>query len=530
MCRVNVGLLMFILLSSSAFSAENGSFPYQARVVVEELFVRSGSGESWHPTQKLTEGTMVTVRRHDPGGWYQIAPPEGSFSWVPVRFVKRLSEREGEISENNVVAFVGSDFGDDLSVWQRSLPAGEKVTIIGEQEIESLSGRQKMFKILPPKLEWRWIPGSGVVPVDEARRRQNDNDPFATPSNANRPRTETVHKAGSGDGVSDVPPISPDSQLAHLQRIRNDQKSLAEIDRRFRDMILQDPMAWQLDGIEQEYRSLQHRTTYKPVAGQIDLRFPAIEKYRRRQAELHDFKQLTSQTEMRDAELRSRMTGNAAFSGSMLASSQPVATEIPNAASWPQDASAPFPVPSASEVSSNGSVTSVASDATVFGSDGVQGTQISMSSDAGGFDAASSPPTELQIPMEGLSVPVSDIAANPVDSFHVPTENSGVNASPMPEASAANPFAVPGNSEADGMPRLVGAGIVQRSSGRASETPYVLINSAGRVLADLRPAEGVSLEEFVGQAVGVHGNRWFSEAAKHDTIEVTGLAPVRLRQ
>jgi hypothetical protein len=36
-----------------------------------------------------------------------------SFSWIPERFVNWLNDAEGEVREDNVIAFVGSEFGDD---------------------------------------------------------------------------------------------------------------------------------------------------------------------------------------------------------------------------------------------------------------------------------------------------------------------------------------------------------------------------------------------------------------------------------
>ena len=49
----------------------------------EEVYARSGPGkERFYPTTKLANGQKVTVRRKDPGGWFMIDPPEGSFTSV----------------------------------------------------------------------------------------------------------------------------------------------------------------------------------------------------------------------------------------------------------------------------------------------------------------------------------------------------------------------------------------------------------------------------------------------------------------
>ena len=553
-------------LISNSVIAQNESFPYQARVVVDELYVRSGSGESWHATQRLTRDAIVTVRRHDPGGWYQITPPEGSFSWVPSRFVNRLSEKEGEIKENNVVAFVGSDFGDETTVWQRSLPSGEKVTIIGERDIDTLSGRQHMFQILPPKLEWRWIPGSGVVPVDEKRRRELDQDPYATPSNAARKNAPGV-VANQQGGVSDVPAVSPDSQLARLQQIRREQKELADADRQFREMITKDPAQWSLDQIESQYQRLQKSATYKPVAGQIDLRYPAIERYRQRQAEFLDFKRLTSQTEHRDAELLAQLkNGRSASLATIvqadslpdsnfnaLPASETVVSEFPGDAfssetsttdsllpgttvpveimngtdtltPVPQqmipgsDAGVPQETPSSVQITP--------AEADHFAAFAAENFAVDNSSESVRVTPASYASTELPADAESSGSSVPETASEPSDGVEVqnslfasgeiaPRETPGVSAAPIDRQ---NPRA-----------RFVGAGIVQRSPASKGESPFVLTTPAGRILARLKPAEDVRIEAYVGQAVGIQGSRWFSEDAKTDIIEVVGLETVRIR-
>ena len=89
-----------VVLVVSAFfpstsCAQIKEFPYEATVVAEEAYIRSGAGESYYPTQKLPRETTVIVHRHDPGGWYMIDPPQGSFSWIPERFeIGRASCRE----------------------------------------------------------------------------------------------------------------------------------------------------------------------------------------------------------------------------------------------------------------------------------------------------------------------------------------------------------------------------------------------------------------------------------------------------
>lgn len=275
-------------------------FPYQAVVVKDDVLVRSGGNDEYYPTMRIQRDTVVTVKRHDTGGWYMISPPEGSFNWVPARYVERTSDEAGVISEDHVIAFVGSEFGDEIGVWQGRLAAGTPVEILEQREVDTQNGPQSMFRIAPPARDRRWIPGDAVVPVDQAHQETLDNDPFSTPTAIRRQPSPVV--------ANQPMPPRPSARLQRIQKIRSEQRRLAEIDNRFRNMIRQNPTTWDLQSLEDAYTQLRDSATWRPVAGQIDLRFPAIDRYLRRQAEYEDFNRLTSETERRDAELLSRRT------------------------------------------------------------------------------------------------------------------------------------------------------------------------------------------------------------------------------
>lgn len=459
---------------SAATEAQSTDFPYEARVVAEETYARSGAGDAYYPTQRLPRESTVIVHRHDPGGWYCIEPPEGSFSWIPERFVKRLSDSEGEVTEDNVAAWVGSEFGDETSTFQRRMKAGEKVAILDQKQIDTTSGLQSMLKVLPPIRERRWIPGAAVVPVNENLRRKQNTDPFKVPGNAKlqdgaivTPDQAKKRTAMNGNGVVDVPPPGPSSQLQNLKSLRQEQQQLAEIDRRFREMILQDASRWELDAIENQYRSLQSASAHKPISGQIDMRYPAIERYRRRLVSLMEIKDVTTQTEMRDAQLLARHSQNG--------------FGLPNSATASIGPESMAP----------------------------QGEPMEL---AAAFDSF-------------LNRDVSNIAANQQ------TAPSVTSMTPESSPTAENPAAATSSVITPGSPqnRFVGAGFVQKVGDGEAGAGYVLIAPSGKILADLKPTGNVRLEDFVGQQVGVQGSRW-SEKEKRDIIEVSALESVRIRQ
>ena len=436
------------LFLNSVADAQVRQFPYEARVVVEEAYVRSGGGDSFYPTATVPRETKVTVRRHDPGGWYMIDPPEGSFSWVPAKYVREIGAGKGEIIESDIVVFVGSEFGDETNVWQRKMMAGESVSILGRRNVDTLSGPQPMYKISPPTREFRWIPGTSVVPVGEEARVQHDRNPYVIPSDVAEQMAQAPVQAPTATAQAapqNTSRFSPSQKLVHLQQIREEQRQLQQIDQQFRSMILSDPSKWDLDAIEQKYLELQGKATFKPVAGQIDLRYPAISRYRQRKAELDEFNRLTSATEKRDADLMASQFGVPSLSAS--------ATSFDSMSIGSMSIDQPFPVAE-------------------FG----QG-----------------------IPSTGI-------------------RNFGMAGTPVTGSGSNTPS----------LESYVGAGYIQEGA-PGTDSPFLLTAPDGKLLAHVKPKDGVSLEEFVGRSVGLIGTRKYDDTINSDRIEVTGLNEVRIK-
>ena len=78
---VAVLLCCHVLLTSPARG--DATFPYKATVASEDVYVRSGPGQNYYPTDKLKRGQEVEVYRHDPGGWCAIRPVEGASPGSP---------------------------------------------------------------------------------------------------------------------------------------------------------------------------------------------------------------------------------------------------------------------------------------------------------------------------------------------------------------------------------------------------------------------------------------------------------------
>ena len=160
-------LFAAILAACPLGAAQAVEFPYVAYVNSADVYVRSGPGRDYYPTDKLQKGEKVEVYRHDPGGWLAIRPPRQSFSWVSTRHLDPTEDRLAMVNSSRVVARVGSTFSDVRDVIQVRLEKGEQVALV-----DSPASDSPWCKIAPPAGEFRWVFSKFVdseLPEDVAR-------------------------------------------------------------------------------------------------------------------------------------------------------------------------------------------------------------------------------------------------------------------------------------------------------------------------------------------------------------------------
>jgi uncharacterized protein YraI len=145
-----LALALFAMLCGRAARGEG--FPYVAYVNSADVYVRSGPGRDYYPTDKLAKGEQVEVYRHDPGGWLAIRPPRDSYSWVSSRHIDLEEGDVGTANNDRVVVRVGSAFSDVRDVIQVRLDRDEKVQLLEEPRSDS-----PWCKISPPAGEFRWV-------------------------------------------------------------------------------------------------------------------------------------------------------------------------------------------------------------------------------------------------------------------------------------------------------------------------------------------------------------------------------------
>lgn len=177
------------LLFAWSASAAADQFPYRGVINADDVYVRSGPGQDYYPTEKLKQGEVVEVYRHDPGGWYAVRPPASSYSWVSARYVRETGDGLLEVTMDGVVARVGSTLNQARDVWQVKLRKGELLEMLDPSPGESGA----WYRVAPPSGEFRWVygryvdPASGEAKVDEpAGFVQDEPQPAARPSRDDR--------------------------------------------------------------------------------------------------------------------------------------------------------------------------------------------------------------------------------------------------------------------------------------------------------------------------------------------------------
>ncbi len=487
------GALLVLCFCASAFG-DDRSFPFEAAVVSNEALVYSGPRtDDYYATLKLQHGDRVTIVREDFGGWYLIQPLADSHSWIPVEDVEKKSGGLGVVIRQTSDHIGSNVYSGEPDVMHR-LFQGEVVRITGKSTI-SLNGKPvEMYRIEPPRGEYRYISRRDVVPADEFVNQPD----LLSSARADRPATAVTLEAPDFSTSEPVtssiqpvaeeqpstpdavpgPPLEPflplettpadqpgpdqsclpsaaaegvqtpvvgfgsvtplaDSAMSPQQQELLDRawQVMQEIDSQFRTMVARPVSEWDLPGIETLYRSLSQ--DYQAMAGpngssMIDSRISQrLAAVERRRGVFDEY--TSFQKIMRRTEARDAAIRKSYLSQFSISTDRPTTTVVRR------------PLPE------------------------------------------STPPT------------------NPVQSRTV---------------SRSRPAGA----------RFDGAGIIQRSAiQRAGLPSHVLLAPDGRVLTYLTSVPGIQLDRYLGHAVGIRGPRSFRRELNADLLAVHQLTPVSLR-
>jgi SH3-like domain-containing protein len=190
-------------------AAKTPTFPYFAEITGDNVLIRSGPGTGFYDCGKLNKGDQVRIVGEQFGVWSKIIPPDGSFSWISMQYVRidQDAPSSGIVTGDNVRVYAGSDtvppqYATSL---QTKLNKGDRVRLLGEQ-------LNDYYKIAPPTDAYLWISTQytqKVIPVLEGPPR------IAMTSGAEIPE-ETDANAVSTEPVpeSNEPPKSvPETEL-----------------------------------------------------------------------------------------------------------------------------------------------------------------------------------------------------------------------------------------------------------------------------------------------------------------------------
>jgi hypothetical protein len=190
MRRLTVAVLLTGVLSQSAW-AQFGSPPqlpapltgqapvsslYPAKMSIVDpkgVEARSGPTPDYYPTSRLKYGDVVAVLRESEQqpGWFAIAPPAGSFSWIDAKHVLQVSARQGVVAlEGNGVAAVmpGSSLvNKEPNVESVKIASGSIVILLQDRPMD-VNGK-KWWPIQPPGNEARFIPKEAVQPAQAVK-------------------------------------------------------------------------------------------------------------------------------------------------------------------------------------------------------------------------------------------------------------------------------------------------------------------------------------------------------------------------
>jgi uncharacterized protein YraI len=514
-----LGLFLCSFLSEALAATQ---FPYEAVVRSEDVEVRSGPGLNYYATGKLKANDHVTVHRHDPGGWYMIAPPAGSFSYLDARFVQRQAGSDRgvvQITPNEdgtiprALVRIGSQIGDDHTFYGRQLNPGDTIQILGERTLATDRGAATMLMIVPPPREYRWVKGDFVIGADPSVREQKAADPYADPlvqagvRAPEKPADESAPETGpvlaSAAASTPAEPLeAPSRQVrsgeessAGPDTARQSRAAMKDVDRRYIEMVALPPVEWDIVSIEKAYQDVR-KTAPPEVAESIDSRIQALAERRKIQEDFQEFESLTTATSQRDAELAIKQAnpevmvgGESTNAGPLTIDGSEVQTEFDGgAAGLPPGFPAGLPVITDSPTVPNLSIPA--------------------------STVRTQPPVVTTQPQVIPVTPRGPSAANPAVMNPAVMNPAGMNHPPEPTPVT---------------PQLNGAGIVQRAPARPGTPRYMLIAPNGKFLTYLDAAPGINLEGAVGQSMGLVGRRYFEPNVRAELIVVRQMMPVQLQ-
>jgi hypothetical protein len=513
-----VGLLV---LSGTGAFAQSNQFPADFVVNVDEALVFPSKPEPKHSkfvTNRLVRGERVRVVREDLGGWFVIVPPASDFSWISRDAVEKLPGNKGRVIAAGAVDWIGSTVEKDAPSIFHRINQGEIVEILGESTLLLKRGPTDMFKIRPPRAEYRWLNQRDVVRASEFQPN------LTTSIEADRPATGTI---GLDEPLNE--PVDPFA--SPVQMPVRDSPSGAEPTEVTQTLEVSEPPLQPMEleppqltsrpdaGIRVESKSLPGSAAEGVATPEIRFESPVSSEVQISPAQRLELDRAWAEIEQTDNRFRQML-------------------KLP-AGQWDLNAVRSSYEGLRNRTGSGGFENLVEQRLSAVDryrqiqAEYLEFEQIARQTDARDEEirrqysaqwqsvSTRNPPTTRVIPTTpsaGQSVQVS-----PQATSTLPQQTSV-----MPAPGVQRPVSP---QRTPPTPKFDGAGIIQRiGANRPGGATHVLLAPDGRVLSYLQGAPGVNLDSFLGQAMGMQGPRGFRIDINADFMVVHRLMPVQLRQ
>ncbi len=144
-----------MLLTLACLAAGEETRPLRLEAAETKVYSSNGTGSLI--TGVLRHGATVKVVRELPGGWLEIEPPEGSFSWINNLFVDRVGNSLGIVSEAPVKLRVGSMVtpNQPTNVETAPVPKGAQFFPLASRPVAAEGST--WWKVEPSQRERRYI-------------------------------------------------------------------------------------------------------------------------------------------------------------------------------------------------------------------------------------------------------------------------------------------------------------------------------------------------------------------------------------
>ncbi len=148
------GLTGFLISAGVFAQSEPRPVTGEGEITANDVYVRSGESLNHYTIIKLKAGDRVSIVS-ERGEWYEILPPEGTFSLVSGDFIDTTDDQTGTINGDNVRVRAGSLLNDNKYTVQTLLTKGTSVAILGRNP-------DGFVRIKPPTGATLWINRSYV--------------------------------------------------------------------------------------------------------------------------------------------------------------------------------------------------------------------------------------------------------------------------------------------------------------------------------------------------------------------------------